>query len=83
MQVISGRADQTTETVYRVFCLEEILSSWRLRSYRRTGRNKGGQGQEQQGVEAGADAGKLAHTNPGGSGKRWGWASGEPLRTNP
>ena len=52
MQVISGRADQTTETVYRVFCLEEILSSWRLWSYRRTGRNKGGPGQEQQGVEA-------------------------------
>lgn len=26
------------------------------------------------------DAGELAHTDPGGSGTRWGWASGEPLR---
>ena len=52
MQVIAGRADQSTETVYRVFCLEEILSSWRLRSYRKTGGNKVGSGQEQQGVEA-------------------------------
>lgn len=41
----------------------------------RTGRARGG-------GPRGADAGELAHTDPGGSGTRWGWASGEPLRVS-
>ena len=89
MQIITGKAHQTTETIYRMFCLKEILSSRRLQSYRkRTGGNKVAErdvirtGRARRGGPRGADASELAHTDPGGSGPCWGWASVEPLRIN-
>ena len=72
-----------------MFCLKEILSSRRLQSYRkRTGGNKVAEcdvirtESARCGGPRGADASELAHTDPGGSGPCWGWASVEPLRIN-